>query len=75
MSDEIIISRSDLQGLQQLLSSVYNAHSAQDLVDQYRKLDNRNRRSPLTRAIENGMDTINGYLDVDDAQDEDEPDA
>lgn len=72
--DEVAVLRSDLESLQGLLSTVLNQHMAQDLVEQYRKLDNRNRRSPLTIAINDGLSKVEAYIAAADDEDEDDDD-
>lgn len=75
--EDITVLRSDLQAVVEVLNALYSQHFAQDLVEQYRKLDNRNRRSPLTLAIETQRQKLLSYLDyVDDtAQEEAEGDV
>lgn len=60
---------SDLELLRGLLTTLYNQHEAQDLVDNYRKLDNRLRLSALTRAIGDSLAKVEAYIE----QAEDEP--
>lgn len=60
--EEVPVLRSDLQGMLDLLNALYSQHFAQDLVEQYRKLDNRNRRSPLTLAIDTQRQKVESYI-------------
>ena len=53
---------SDLELLRGLLVTLHNQHEAQDIVDQYRRLDNRGRRSPLTNAIYDGLTKVEAYI-------------
>lgn len=68
--DEITVLRSDLHGVADLLNALYSQHFAQDLVEQYRKLDNRNRRSPLTVAIDTQRQKIESYVAYTDVEEE-----
>lgn len=70
---EVPVLLSDLELLAGLLITLANQHEAQDLVDQYRKLDNRNRRSPLTVAIGNGLDKVEAYIASAQEPEADEP--
>lgn len=63
---------SDLELIRGLLNTLYNQHHAQDIVDQYRRLDNRNRRSPLTNAIAEGLTKVEGYVENAQQEDDDE---
>lgn len=58
----------DLESMLDTLNAVYSQHYAQDLVEQYRKLDNRNRRSPMTIAIDNQRKKIEAYISFADEQ-------
>lgn len=60
--EEVPVLRSDLQSVLDLLNALYSQHFAQDLVEQYRKLDNRNRRSPLTLAIDTQRQKVESYM-------------
>ena len=60
--DEVLVLRSDLEALLQCLHTVHSNHTALDLAEQYRKLDNRNRRSPLTMAIATQVAKVEAYL-------------
>lgn len=62
--NDVPVLLTDLELLRGLLATLYNQHEAQDLVDQYRKLDNRARMSPLTRAIADGLGKVESYIDA-----------
>lgn len=73
--DETPVLLTDLVLMRDVLNTLYNAHSAQDLVDQYRKLDNRNRRSPLTNAIDGVLSKVEAYIKAATEEEEATPDA
>jgi hypothetical protein len=69
---DIPVLASDLESLRLLLTTVYNANSAQDLLDEYRKLAVRHRQSALTQAIQDALAKVEAYLELDKEADDGE---
>ncbi|WP_028058365.1 hypothetical protein [Candidatus Solirubrobacter pratensis] len=53
----------DLTLIRDTLNAVHNVLQAEDLASQYRKLDTRVRRSPLTNAVADALLKLEGYIE------------
>lgn len=62
MASEVPVLVSDLENLKTLLDSVYGQSQASDIVDSYRKLNNRFQWSAMTRALEAEIARIEAYI-------------
>lgn len=74
MDDEIPSTQvllSDLEVLRAALSSAYHQNLSLDLVENYRKLSNRQPQSAMTKALQGALAKIETYIAL--AIEEEEP--
>jgi len=55
---------SDLVHWKETLAAIFSHFHAHDLAEQYRRLDQRPRRSPLTNATGDALMKLEAYLDA-----------
>jgi hypothetical protein len=63
--DDILVDRSDLQEARDIVEIALHKSTAEDLIDQYRKLG-RAQYSSLTKSLEMVRDKLEVYLKEDD---------
>jgi hypothetical protein len=69
---EIMILAGDMQLFYSTILTVQSFLEALDLSEQYRKLDGRGRRSPLTTSVAQIAEKLRIYIDDSEEEDEEE---
>jgi len=63
---------SDLEVIRAALTSAYYQNETLDMVDQYRKLNNRPQPSAMTKALQGAVGKVENYIQIAIIQEEDE---
>jgi hypothetical protein len=58
----IEITPADLEAIRAALHSAYMQNVVLDMADEYRKLNNRSKSSPMTKALEHASELAADYL-------------
>lgn len=66
--DVIEITPIDLEVIRAALHSAHMQNVVLDMADQYRKLNNRDNPSPMTRALDRAHDLVATYIAVDEEE-------
>ena len=55
---------SDLEVIRAALTSAYYQNETMDMVEQYRKLNNRSQPSPMTKALQGAVGKAENYIQL-----------
>ena len=61
---QVTVLVSDLDIIRAALTSAYYQNETLDMVDQYRKLNNRPQPSPMTKALQGAVAKVENYIKI-----------
>jgi hypothetical protein len=75
MNSEVSVTRTDVETILEALNAAYYKSLTEDLVDQYRSLDQRMKVSALTSQLEQALEKVTAYVQLLNDETEDNEDV